>query len=668
MCGVAGVIDLCGRHEPHRETVEAMTEALTHRGPDDDGYLFAPGMGLGHRRLSIVGIESGHQPIYNEDRTVAVMFNGELFEHEELRRSLKAKGHIFKSTTDTEVLVHLYEEQGEDVFTNLNGQFAVILVDFRRRLIFLARDRVGICPLFWAREGDWLYVASEPKSILASGDVSPICDRRGLDQVFNFFAIGGRRTVFAGINSILPGHYLKIAFRPDRRPADIVERRYWDFDFPDAGQEENPEDITPLVDEFETAFHNAVDLRLRADVPVVGYLSGGVDSAYVLATAAKIRGTPPPSFTIRVPSGKLDETPDAMVSARSIGTNPTIVTCDAEAIRNAYPDLIRATDSPVIDTSCAALFSLAAEVRRQGYKVTLTGEGADEAFAGYVWFKTGAFEQKHDRPGFRPSRMSNRMLRKLTSPARPWRDILREDELSGGPLAQTLLYNLVGRSRYMYFSRETKALLKGYSGYEDFPLDVERMKRWHPLNQALYLGYKVHLPGLLLNHKGDRIAMANSVETRYPFLDNGVIEAAARIHPELKLKGRKQDKFLLRKAAERLLPHEVAWRPKGMFRAPFAESFVESPPKYVEHLMSVESLARTGYFDVKAVRRDYERFVAGKVPSWRVFMSMGLGGVLSTQLWHHINFGGGLCELDYVERMPQRVRHPGQAPKPVAVA
>src|SRR5690606_15393053 len=142
--------------------------------------------------------------------------------------------------------------------------------------------------------------------------------------------------------SILPGHYLKIAFRPDRRPADIVERRYWDFDFPDAGQEENPEDITPLVDEFETAFHNAVDLRLRADVPVVGYLSGGVDSAYVLATAAKIRGTPPPSFTIRVPSGKLDETPDAMVSARSIGTNPTIVTCDAEAIRNAYPDLIRA--------------------------------------------------------------------------------------------------------------------------------------------------------------------------------------------------------------------------------------------------------------------------------------------------------------------------------------
>ncbi|MCB1485103.1 MAG: asparagine synthase (glutamine-hydrolyzing) [Hyphomicrobiaceae bacterium] len=668
MCGVAGIIDLCGRREPHRETVEAMTEALVHRGPDEDGYLFAPGMGLGHRRLSIVGLEHGRQPIFNEDRTVAVMFNGELFDHEAMRQALKAKGHVFKTTTDTEVLVHLYEDHGEDVFLKLNGQFAAIIVDFKQRLIFLARDRAGICPLFWAREGDWLYVASEPKSILASGDVTPICDRRGLDQIFNFFAIGGRRSMFAGINAVLPGHYLKIAFRPDRRPAEIVERRYWDFDFPDAGQEENPEDITPLVDQFEAAFHNSVDLRLRADVPVVGYLSGGVDSAYVLATAAKIRGTPPPSFTIRVPSGKLDEVSDAMVSARHIGSNPTIVTCGPQEIRDAYPALIRATDSPVIDTSCAALYSLAAEVHRQNFKVALTGEGADEAFAGYVWFKTNEFERMFDAGRFRPSHLGNRVLRKLTSPATRWSDIVREDQLSGGPHAQTLLYSLVARSRHMYYSRETKVALEGYSAYEDLPLDLERMRRWHPLNRSLYLGYKVHLPGLLLNHKGDRIAMANSVETRYPFLDNGVIDAAARIHPDLKLRGRKQDKFLLRKAAERLLPQEVAWRPKGMFRAPFAESFFESPPEYVEQLMSAESLARAGYFDVNAVRRDYQRYVAGKVPSWRVFMSMGLGGVLSTQLWHHINFGGGLCDLAYIERGPQRERPPARTSRPVAVA
>lgn len=645
MCGVVGVVDLCGHREPRRSIVEDMNGTLFRRGPDDDGYLFAPGLAFGHRRLSITGIADGRQPIFNEDRTIAVVFNGEIFDHAEQRRLLKAKGHVFKTSTDTEVIVHLYEEYGEDVFERLNGQFAFVLVDFSRHQLFLARDRVGICPLHWARDGDWLYVGSEPKAILAAGRIAPQCDRRGLDQVFNFFAIGGRRTMFEGIHSVLPGHYLKIALRPDRKPADIVERRYWDFDFPDAGQEENPQNIKPLVDEFEAAFEKAVDLRLRADVPVVSYLSGGVDSAYVLAMAAKIRGEPPPSFTIRVPSGKLDETSHAMMTARHVGSCPRVVTCDAEVIRNTYPALIAAADGPVIDTSCAALYALAGEVNKQNYKVALTGEGADEAFAGYVWFKTHAFERMYDRGRFRPSRIGSRIIRKVTSPQMSWSEIGRTDDLCGGPHAQSLMYSLVGRARHMYFSAETKQILEAYSAYEDVPLDLERMRRWDPLNQSLYLGYKLHLPGLLLNHKGDRIAMANSVETRYPFLDQDVIAVAARVHPSLKLKGFKQDKFLLRQAASRLLPKEIAWRRKGMFRAPFAESFFDRPPPFVEQLMSPHALAKTGYFDVKSVRRDYERYVAGKVPEWRVFLSMGLGGVLSTQLWHHINFGGGLCEL-----------------------
>jgi asparagine synthase (glutamine-hydrolysing) len=352
-----------------------------------------------------------------------------------------------------------------------------------------------------------------------------------------------------------------------------------------------------------------------------------------------------------------------MVTARHVGSHPTVVTCDAKVIREAYPGLITATDSPVIDTSCAALMSLAGEVRKQGYKVALTGEGADEAFAGYVWFKTHAFERMYDNGSFQPSRTGSRIIRKLISPATSWRDIVRSDGLSGGPHAQTLLYSFVARARHMYYSADMKAALGDYSAYEDVPLDLERMRRWHPLNQSLYLGYKLQLPGLLLNHKGDRIAMANSVETRYPFLDQDVIATAARIHPSLKLKGMRQDKFLLRTAAARLLPQEVAWRPKGMFRAPFAESFFENPPPFVEQLMSPEALARTGYFDVKAVRRDSERYVAGKVPGWRIFMSMGLGGVLSTQLWHHINLGGGLCELPDTNHIDLAAR-----PKLVAAA
>jgi len=275
--------------------------------------------------------------------------------------------------------------------------------------------------------------------------------------------------------------------------------------------------------------------------------------------------------------------------------------------------------------------------------------------AGYIWFKFSKFMRSNDTAAFQPSRVASRLIRKAISPETPWQEILRSDRLSGGPHAQTIMYSLVGRMRGRYYSDELNAAIGEHNPYEDVPLDLERMKRWHPLNQSLYMGYKTLLPGLLLNHKGDRVAMANSVETRYPFLDEDVIKFAARISPELKLKGRKSDKFLLRTAAERILPKEVAWRPKGMFRAPFAESFFTTPPAFVQQLMSEASLKKTGYFNVASVRRDYESYLNGRVASWRIFLSMGLGGVLSTQLWHHIHLSGGLCELpsmDHGQRLP----------------
>ncbi|MCK5711952.1 MAG: asparagine synthase (glutamine-hydrolyzing), partial [Hyphomicrobiaceae bacterium] len=301
MCGIAGILDLTGKREPSRAKVERMAEALLHRGPDDKGYLFAPGLGLASRRLSIVGLGDGNQPIFNEDRTVAVVYNGELFDYPERKAELEAKGHVFRTHTDTEIIVHLYEEHGEDVFQELKGQFALALVDFTKRTVFLARDRVGICPLHWSQQGDWLVFGSEIKALLASGEVAAAADPRGLDHMFTFFAMGARRTMFEGVNSLLPGHYLKIEFRQDARRTEIRERRYWDFDFPDAGQEEDPEDSNKLIEDFEATFRRAVEIRLRADVPVVGYLSGGVDSAYVLANASKVRGSPVPSFTIQIP-------------------------------------------------------------------------------------------------------------------------------------------------------------------------------------------------------------------------------------------------------------------------------------------------------------------------------------------------------------------------------
>jgi asparagine synthase (glutamine-hydrolysing) len=645
MCGFAGIIDLFGRGEADRGTIERMGDAIAHRGPDGAGYFSAPGVSIGHRRLSIIGLSDGQQPLFNEQRTVAVICNGELYDYIELRAALEAKGHVFRTHSDCEVIVHLYEEYGEGVFEHLKGQFAFALVDLTKRVVFLARDRVGICPLHWSRQGNRVYLGSEIKALLASREVPIAADPRGLDHMFTFFAMSTRRTMFEGIQSLLPGHYLKIAFTTDGKPADIVERQYWDLDFPDAGQEDNPSDPKRLVDEFEATFQRSIELRLRADVPVVGYLSGGVDSAAVLAMASRVRGTPLPSFTIGFDDARLDETSKAMAAARHIGSTPSIVRTNSRAISDVYPTLVQAADCPVVDTSCAALWSLAGEVHRQGYKVALTGEGADEALAGYMWFKINKFQRMWDIGSFRPSRSGSRMFRHMMAEDQSISSLKRIDTMIGGPHAQSEMYSLVSNSRSMFYSAGMKESLGDHIAYEDLSLNTDRMRRWHPLNRSLYMGYKVLLAGLLLNHKGDRVAMANSVETRYPFLDEDLVAMCARVHPHFKLNGAFNDKYLLRQAASRWLPKDIALRPKAMFRAPFAASFLDNPPAYVNQLMSEESLKRTGYFDVAEVRRQFGQGGRKNDVDKRFFSGMGLATVLATQLWHHLYLGGELCEL-----------------------
>jgi asparagine synthase (glutamine-hydrolysing) len=664
MCGIAGVIDLKGRRQPDRETLQRMADALLHRGPDDDGFLVAPGIGLANRRLSIVGLSDGRQPLFNEDQSVAVVCNGELFDFLERRQELEAKGHVFRTHSDCEIIVHLYEEYGEGLLGHLKGQFAFALVDFKRRIVLLARDRVGICPLFWSRKGGTLYFGSEIKALIASGAVRPKADPRGLDHLFTFFALGGRRTTFEDVQAIAPGHYLKIAWRSDDRATTPFESKYWDFTFPDWGDEDNPADAGTAINAFEETFARAVEVRLRADVPVVGYLSGGVDSAYVLATAARVAGRALPSFTLRVPDPRLDEMDNALEAARAIGCRPTVVDAGADIITDSYAILTTAAECPVLDTSCAALLALSREVRSQGYKVVLTGEGADEGFAGYVWFKIREIARRLDIGDvFRPSTMISRVARKWAARDITFAELARIDTMIGGPHAQSVLYNLVARSRSRYYSAGMKQELGGHVAYEDLNLDVERMARWHPLNRSLYLGYKVHLAGLLLSQKGDRVAMANSVETRYPFLDEDVIALAARMHPRWKLNRLLRDKYLVRRAAERQLPQVVAWRPKAMFRAPMAETFLTQPPAFVRDLLSPESLAKTGYFNAAAIEQDRALLARGEGEKLGNFASLALGGVVATQLWHHLYLGGGLCDLPHLSYPPVAAapRTPGTA-------
>jgi asparagine synthase (glutamine-hydrolysing) len=650
MCGIAGIIDLSGERRPAPAgALRAMAAAIVHRGPDEDGFLELPGVYFANRRLSIVGLADGRQPIRNEDGSVAVVFNGELFDYPEQRAALEALGHRLATHTDTEILPHRWEDSQEGMFEYLKGQFAFALHDARRQRIILARDRFGICPLYWTRQtssaGDWLLFASEIKALLASGMVEPRPDLRGINHLFTFFALPGPVTCFAGVQALLPGRYLRIDLAGPGERARVSENLYWEMDFPDRGDEDRrPLDV--LAQEFAHLLLEATRRRLRADVPVVSYLSGGVDSSTVVSMATHVRGNPIPSFTIQIKAPGLDETSEASVVARHIGTTPFVVGCGAEEVLQTYPELIRAAESPVVDTSCAALLMLAREVHARGYKVALTGEGADEWLAGYPWHKLNRALASLDWTGLPISQWLRRVFLKVTAAPRfPWGTIRRAQEAVGGHNGWLDVYGLMSMAKLRFFSPWMREQLADHVPYEDLQLNRQRMARWHPLNRELYLSGRCHLAGLLLNAKGDRVAMNSSVETRYPFLDETVFAFLARVPPRYKLR-KLSDKVLLRRIAERWLPRCIARRRKAMFRAPFDSFHLEVAPPFVEHLLSEEALRRTGYFDPAAVAHWRQEFRSLRASgSQRTSVEMGLVGVLSTQLWHHTFIDGNLADL-----------------------
>jgi asparagine synthase (glutamine-hydrolysing) len=651
MCGIAGIVDLSGRRPAPAGALRAMADALIHRGPDEDGYLEVPGVALASRRLSIVGLADGRQPIANEDRSVSVVFNGELFDYPEMRADLESRGHRFATHCDTEVIPHRWEDHQEGTFEQLRGQFAIALFDARRQRVVLGRDRFGICPLYWTRQtdggGDWLLFASEIKALLASGIVEAQADPRGLSHLFTFFSLPGPVTCFRDVRALSPGHYLRIQFGGPGEPARVSDHTYWEMDFPDRGQEERGRRADRLTDEFEQVLLAAVTRRLRADVPVVSYLSGGVDSSTVVAMASRVRGTPIPAFTIRIKAPKLDETTEAGIVARHVGCDPIVVDCGADEVLQTYPRLIRAAEGPVVDTSCAALLLLAQEVHARGYKVALTGEGADEWLAGYPWHKLNRVLGYLDFiPKLPLSQLIRRAFVRLTgAPRFPEGVIARSQAAVGGHNGWLDVYALMGMAKLRFFSPMLLKELADHVPYEDLGLNQERMRRWHPLNRELCLGARAHLAGLLLNAKGDRVAMHSSVETRYPFLDEAVFAFLAKLDPRWKLRGLR-DKRLLRRVAERWLPRAMAHRRKAMFRAPFDSFHLDQAPPFVQQLLSPESLRRTGYFNVEAVthwRQHFRDLRAGG--SQRTSIEMGLVGVLATQLWHQTFLGGGLADL-----------------------
>jgi asparagine synthase (glutamine-hydrolysing) len=648
MCGIAGILDLTGQRDVPEGVIQRMAQAIVHRGPDEEGYLHRPGLALASRRLSIVGLADGQQPMSNEDRSVFVVFNGELFDYIEQRAELEGRGHRLITHCDTEIIPHLWEDSQEGMFEQLRGQFAFALWDERRGQLVLGRDRFGICPLYWTRQDDWLLFASEIKGLLASGMVSIRPDLRGIDHIFTFSALPGPVTCFEKVQLLLPGHYLQIKPGNDGGGAPVVnERIYWEMDFPDRGHEDPGGDPHRLVEEFERLLLQAVEKRLRADVPVGAYLSGGVDSSMILALACRVRGEPISTYTVRVNDPALDELSAASLVARHVGTGPPIVQeFGANDSVKTYPMLIEAAEAPVIDTSCAALLQLARRVHSCGQKVVLTGEGADEWLVGYPWYKAAkVFELLDLLPGLHLSdRLRRAYLRLNRVPQYPSDMRPRVEEIIGGPNAWIDSYGLLGISKLRFYAAPMREVLEQTEPWADLQMNVERARRWHPLHRGIWVAGRVTLAGLLLQAKGDRVAMHSSVEVRYPFLDEDVFAFLAKLHPRWKLRGFR-DKYLLRLLAERWLPPAIFRRGKVIFRAPLDSFHIESAT-YVEQLLSEESLRCTGYFDVAAVRywrKAYRQMRSNSLP--RLSVELGLAAVVATQLWHHLFIGDELADL-----------------------
>ena len=645
MCGIAGMIDLNDSKRPApRGAVQRMSQAIIHRGPDEEGSLDREGLHLANRRLSIVGLADGQQPISNEDGTIWTVFNGEFFDYPEQRKKLEAKGHTFKTHTDTEILPHLWEEHRAGMLEHLSGQFAFCIWDSKTNEFLIARDRPGICPLFYTTKTidgtDWLLFASEMKALFASGFVQPKADLQGLNHIFTFFAMPGPITVFDGITMLMPGHYLH--FKPGS--VNLTQRPYWQVSYPDQGQEVYGHDEKKLVRQYEDVLFDAVTKRLRADVPVVSYLSGGVDSSLVVAMASKALGRPIPTFTVAVQREGMNEELEALATAKHLGCDPIVVNCGADELRNHYPELIGAAEFPVIDTSCVGLMQLARAVGDAGYKVALTGEGADEWLGGYPWFKihrmTGWMDKLPGIPlGYWVRKLGMKALRNPMYPRSLYHHV---QKFVGGPNGWLDSYGLMSVNKLRFFAPELKTLALKRSPYEDLQLTPD-LHRWHPFHRQMYLGARIMLPGHLLASKGDRVAMHSSVETRYAFLDEKLTDLTATLHPRWKLRGIFKDKLIERKVAERWLPKDVAWRRKRMFRAPmdsWGNVGAGATDKWIDEVLSPEALRKTGYFDVEAVVSARQKLLRPGRGVGRTGLEMGMTAVVATQLWHRIYIDG----------------------------
>lgn len=638
MCGIAGIINLRHNTAINDAVLSDMASIMYHRGPDGTGIYNDKQVGLAHARLSIIDINGGNQPIHNEDNNVWVVFNGEIFNYIELRDKLKIQGHVFYTHSDTEVIVHLYEEYGDNFMKYLNGQFSIALWDKQKQKLLLIRDRVGITPLFYTQINGQLIFASEIKSILVALKQAPSLNKQALDQLMTFWSPVSPNTLFENIYEVPPGDFLTI------ENGSVKKKKFWDWEFAKPGEYLDKPEST-LIEELHDLLIDATKIRLRSDVPVGAYLSGGLDSSVITALIHNYGDVDLRTFSIGFDDGALDESDYQNQMIKHLGADHSRIQCSYSDIAENFRATIWHTEAPILRTAPIPMNQLSKLVHDKGYKVVLTGEGADEVLGGYDIFKEGKIRQfwaKNPDSSFRPS-----LLKRLY----PYLDLSKKQgviylkNFFGAELEHPELSYFAHLPRWtttakckQFFSEDMKVNLSDNAISELEKTFPARVSELDPFNKSQFIEAKSLMAGYLLCSQGDRMLMKNSVEGRFPFLDHRVIEFANSINPKFKMKVL-NEKYLLKQSMRRYLPETIVDRFKQPYRAPDIPSFfTDKTPEYVKDLLSIETIKKYNYFHPARVEKLVNKIERGRAIGTKD--NMAFIGILSTQVWHNLFIEG----------------------------
>lgn len=579
MCGICGYFDISKERTPDKKILENMADTLIYRGPDSSGYLIKENLGLGFRRLSLIDLKGGNQPLYNENETIVLVCNGEIFNYLELKKQLIQKGHKFRTNTDVEVLIHLYEEYGIDFLNQLNGQFAFALYDYQEQQLILARDQMGICPLFYTIVDKFLIFGSEIKAILAHPLVRREVDLVGLDQIITFPGLVSPRTMFKNIKSLKSGHYIMI------KDYQVKVTEYWDLDYPQLNETSSSQPESYYTEKLQELLIQSVKYRLHADVPVGVYVSGGLDSSLIAAIVNKIRPeSDVHSFSIGFTDKDICESKYRDILLKELNFIHHDIWFDWHQISERLVTAIYHSECPLKETYNTASLALSGCANSNHIKAVLTGEGADELFAGYVGYR---FDQL---------RNSN-----FSANQRDYMESVLEDELRLKVWGDENIFY----ERNLYSYRETKQALYSSELNNRFSeldclnfalVNPEKLRNRHFIHQRSYLDFKLRLSDHLVSDHGDRMALANSVEARYPFLDINLVEFTKEIPPNLKLNGL-QEKYILKQTAKDFLPQQIIEREKFAFHAPGSPNLLKQNIEYINDILSSNLIKKQGYFN-----------------------------------------------------------------------